>query len=168
MTLRTVHHESLVTPELRAIPLSVGSFPQRFDINIDLAIRTADGGADGIDGFLEYNCEAFERHRIESLIAQFAQVLKHCVANPYNNLASAPLTDGRFTKGNGHLAIQRDGDRATENDHNEPHVNTHEQWARLIQPDGHQLYLKPGHQLDQRLIEVWEARFRRITNRHYG
>ena len=82
----------LELPGITATPEPVDIATSKFDLALDLTERfAADGTPDGIDGFLQYSADLFDRETVEALVARLVRVLESVVAEPGRPIGSVEV-----------------------------------------------------------------------------
>ncbi|MFZ5917841.1 MAG: amino acid adenylation domain-containing protein, partial [Chloroflexota bacterium] len=78
--------EAIDLPGLTIRPVEAESGTAKFDLTLSMA-----GGPDGLNGYVEYNTDLFDRDTIERLVTHYRTLLQAIVADPSQRIASLPL-----------------------------------------------------------------------------
>ena len=79
---------TLIGAKLMTAPAAFGADTAKVDLNLSLAETPG-----GMDGWLEYNTDLFERATIERFVRRFQMVLEAAVADPRRPVAHLQVVD---------------------------------------------------------------------------
>ncbi|MFE7044770.1 amino acid adenylation domain-containing protein, partial [Streptomyces atratus] len=94
LTLQNTPQATLELPGLHATARDSGLSVAKFDLFVALREQhSAQGVPDGIDGYLEYSVDLFDRRTVEQFVQRLIRMLKEMVAEPAGSIARVDVLD---------------------------------------------------------------------------
>ncbi|WP_447038503.1 amino acid adenylation domain-containing protein [Streptomyces sp. DSM 118878] len=92
LALQNQAEARLDLPGLQAVTEPVDIATSKFDLALDLTERfAADGTPEGVDGFLQYSADLFDRETAEALVARFSRFLGSVVEEPGQRIGAVEV-----------------------------------------------------------------------------